>query len=288
MRQRKMFYMRTDLANSTNAISDIGMASPPTSRAIDIIAAMHGIAAQAHNLVLSMEAKSAFHAPCSVNIAIEITAKLKEIIRQAELTAGLAPSTQLTNGSLILSASEVSLYQRHLTSSALDIAEVIGLPLAVILVANCKGNTFVLHGKDFDFLLSLLGSDAAYKLQDWMGEVPLTIPTCKAAERAVIYERIRNEFDQLTNLHKLSARKAVRELTKMFSLHERSIWRLLKKCDEPKTRLPSKVGILVGRPRRRKKTTAKQEPQNSPREVSCTTVSAAERHIHQSANERLI
>jgi hypothetical protein len=133
-----------------------------------------------------------------------------------------------------LTAYEILLFESNVPSNVRDIAALIGMQLTVILISKCRGNSLRLHGKDFKFLVSLLGIDAAEKLKKWMGGVELIIPTCRKAFSAIIHSRIRCEFDKLTTIDKISARAAVRNLTNFVSppIHERSIWRILKKTDD--------------------------------------------------------
>lgn len=132
-----------------------------------------------------------------------------------------------------LTAYEASLFESNIPSTVRDIAALIGMQLTVIFISKCRGNSLKLHGKDFQFVVSLLGIEAAEKLKKWMGGVEITIPTCKNAFNAIINSRIRAEFDKLTTIDKISARAAVRNLTNFVypPIHERSIWRILNRTD---------------------------------------------------------
>ncbi len=123
----------------------------------------------------------------------------------------------------------------HLPKSARTLAQVIGLPATLALVAdqNYAGQRFVppKAGADHAALAEVIGADAADKLAAHFRE-EIDIPKCQDAIRAVTHNALRDDFDALTHgPEALTARKAVSELVRRYGYVDRHVWRLLKQPD---------------------------------------------------------
>lgn len=125
----------------------------------------------------------------------------------------------------------------HLPLTAQKLIGVIGLPLALHLVEACGGRTINMYNSNssLDKMAAIVGREAAEKLFKFYGNVPFTVPLCHRALKLVRNKQVLSEFDRLTGAEGLSARQAVICITRMFtpSLHERTVWRILKTTGDP-------------------------------------------------------
>lgn len=121
----------------------------------------------------------------------------------------------------------------HLPESAQKLIALIGLPATLCLVDKFGGCTISLYGSDnsLEKMAEIIGRDAAMKLLKFYGVAPFTVPLCHRALKAVRNADILAEFDRLTLDEGLSARASVTRITRRFTpyLHERTIWRILKR-----------------------------------------------------------
>lgn len=164
-------------------------------------------------------------------ILTAMDSKSRALVRQDSIAQGIQARGSVT----VMSEQEAALYRNNMSKGAREIEDIIGMPSMMILIAKCGGNTLYPFGNDLEFLFDLLGMEAADKLKKWLRGAVLTVPLCGSAKKAVIQSRIRAEFDRLTTIENLSAKRAVRNLTYFVSppMHERTIWRILKRTDEP-------------------------------------------------------
>lgn len=122
-----------------------------------------------------------------------------------------------------------------LPASARDLADLIGLPMALRLVEACGGQVLAIaHGKRHkgrlrqQELAAVVGDAAAAKIVRRYGGAYLSIPKCMTALRHARDARLQARFDELTG-GGLSARAAVSVLVREYDLVDSSVWRVLKR-----------------------------------------------------------
>jgi hypothetical protein len=136
----------------------------------------------------------------------------------------------------------------HLPSSAQKLIALIGLPATLRLVdahGGCALNLY--HSENsLERMGETVGRDAAFKLLQFYGNAPFTIPLCHRALKAVRNAEILAEFDNLTMRDGLSARAAVARITRRFTpyIHERTIWRILKTTGDVKVVDPRQMSLI--------------------------------------------
>ncbi|WP_136414796.1 hypothetical protein [Herbaspirillum sp. ST 5-3] len=136
----------------------------------------------------------------------------------------------------------------HLPTSAQKLIALIGLPATLCLVDKFGGCTITLYGSENSLqkMTDIVGQDAAFKLLKFYGNAPFTVPLCHRALKAVRNADIHAEFDRLTMQEGLSARASVTKITRRFTpyLHERTIWRILKRSTAIKPIDPRQIPLL--------------------------------------------
>ena len=136
----------------------------------------------------------------------------------------------------------------NLPASAERLITVIGLPAMLRLVDRFGGRTIQLYNSDNSIqqMTELIGKEAAVALLKFYGTAPFTVPKCHSALISARNANIQAEFDRLTLEEKLSARESVARITRFFTpfLHERTIWRILKRSSIPKPIDPRQMSLL--------------------------------------------
>jgi hypothetical protein len=136
----------------------------------------------------------------------------------------------------------------HLPDSVQKLIALIGLPLTLRMVDVFGGTTLYLYRSDAcaEKLSAVVGAGAADKIIRFFGNTPLTIATCKNAMIIVRNRDILAKFDQLTLREGKSARASVQEIVRDYTphLHERTIWRVLKKTGEVEPVDPRQMSLL--------------------------------------------
>lgn len=136
----------------------------------------------------------------------------------------------------------------HLPTSAQKLIALIGLPATLCLVDRFGGCTITMYGSDNSLqkMADVIGQDAAMKLLKFYGNAPFTVPLCHRALKAVRNADIHAEFDRLTMEEGLSARSSVVKITRRFTpyLHERTIWRILKRSTAIQPIDPRQMNLL--------------------------------------------
>ncbi|OON62303.1 hypothetical protein B0920_02155 [Massilia sp. KIM] len=124
----------------------------------------------------------------------------------------------------------------HLPGSVQKLIALIGLPLTLRMVEVFGGTTLYLYRSEacVQKLSSVVGAEAAQKIISFFGNTPVTIATCKNALVTLRNRDILARFDHLTMVEKLSARASVLQIVKDYTppIHERTIWRVLKKTGQ--------------------------------------------------------
>lgn len=127
--------------------------------------------------------------------------------------------------------------QHLLPEMAKLIADLIGLPKAVMLIEAWGGTTFPVSKNKrrdgqvrYEALAEVVGIDAADILTKHFGGEVLAIPLCKVAIREVRDRMMRAEFDVITREH--PAVHAVNQLARKYLMTERNVWVILKKTDQ--------------------------------------------------------
>lgn len=124
-----------------------------------------------------------------------------------------------------------------LPASVQKLIALIGLPATLCLVDKFGGCIITLYDSENSLqrMADTIGQDAAIKLLKFYGNAPFTVPLCYRALKSVRNADVHAEFDRLTMEEKLSARAAVARITRRFTpyLHERTIWRILKRSSAP-------------------------------------------------------
>lgn len=136
----------------------------------------------------------------------------------------------------------------HLPESAQRLIALIGLPATLCLVDKFGGCTITLYGSENSLqkMSDVIGREAAMKLLKLYGNAPFTVPLCHHALKAVRNADIIAEFDRLTMGEGMSARASVIKITRRFTpyLHERTIWRILKRSTAPKQVDPRQMNLI--------------------------------------------
>ena len=105
-----------------------------------------------------------------------------------------APGPPLDADALLAAASATPEIADLLPHSVRELAADVGLPVALRLVAACGGTTVyvpVPHKAGPDHpLAARIGADSLATLAAGRGGEPLDLPSCSAARRAVIHQRI--------------------------------------------------------------------------------------------------
>lgn len=136
----------------------------------------------------------------------------------------------------------------HLPESARKLVALIGVHATLRLIDRFGGCTITLYGSEnsLNKMAEVVGADAALKLLAFYGNVPWTVPNCAKAMKAIRNDDIHAAFDRLTMQEGRSARAAVAIITRLCTpyLHERSIWRILKRSSAPKPVDPRQIPLL--------------------------------------------
>ena len=136
----------------------------------------------------------------------------------------------------------------HLPGSVQKLIALIGLPLTLRMVDVFGGTTLYLYRSDacVEKLSAVVGAQAAQKIISFFGNTPVTIATCKNALVILRNRDILAKFDHLTLNEKMSARASVLEIVRDYTphLHERTIWRVLKKTGQIEPVDPRQMSLL--------------------------------------------
>ncbi|MDF3931378.1 Mor transcription activator family protein [Pseudomonas citronellolis] len=122
----------------------------------------------------------------------------------------------------------------QLPAQVLEIAEVVGMPAALRLVAELGGTTweFAKGGNRSGqirvaALADVIGDEAAQLLTSRVGGTSVYIPRCDAALRRLRDLEIHRQFEQAVR-EGVSANTVVAELARTYQLSDRRIWIILK------------------------------------------------------------
>jgi len=136
----------------------------------------------------------------------------------------------------------------HLPGSVQKLIALIGLPLTLRMVDEFGGTTLYLYRSDacVEKLAAVVGAEAAQKIIRFFGNTPVTIATCKNSLVILRNRDILAAFDRLTVREGLSARRAVQKIALGYTpqLHERTIWRILKKTDQVEPVDPRQMSLI--------------------------------------------
>lgn len=136
----------------------------------------------------------------------------------------------------------------HLPGSVQKLIALIGLPLTLRMVDVFGGTTLYLYRSDacVEKLSAVVGLDAAQKIIKFFGNTPVTIATCRNALVLIRNRDILATFDRLTLKEGKSARGAVQQIVLDYTpqLHERTIWRILKKTGQIEPVDPRQMSLL--------------------------------------------
>lgn len=136
----------------------------------------------------------------------------------------------------------------HLPGSVQKLIALIGLPLTLRMVDEFGGTTLYLYRSDacVEKLAAVVGAEAAQKIIRFFGNTPVTIATCKHSLVILRNRDILAAFDRLTLREGFSARRAVQQIALGYTpqLHERTIWRILKKTGQVEPVDPRQMSLI--------------------------------------------
>lgn len=146
----------------------------------------------------------------------------------------------------------MQLIVEQLPKTARDLVEVIGLPATLALVEQFKGRMLPVpkligRGAQYHAIAEVIGEPATNALCAHAGGTEIPVPKCVEAIRAHTHNKLRQDFDELTQRQKLplSARTAVAMLVDKYSYTERHIWRVLSQADAAGDAVDSRDGQMA-------------------------------------------
>lgn len=118
-----------------------------------------------------------------------------------------------------------------LPASIKEIIEIIGFSSTEKLVNALGGSTFMFSqgASYYPKLKAVLGSDDAKKLRAYIqGGSQVYIPRCHIALKMARNQRFVTEFEQLTQVDKLSGRQAMIALCPKYNISDRTGWEIVR------------------------------------------------------------
>lgn len=121
---------------------------------------------------------------------------------------------------------EVSGYLPDIVHQMID---VIGFKAVEKVIRNFGGATFCFTDgiHYFPKLMELIGRENALKLRRYFNAEQVYIPRCEVALRILRNQRLKSEFDYLTQEKKKSGRMAMLEICPKYQLSDRQAWEII-------------------------------------------------------------
>ena len=119
--------------------------------------------------------------------------------------------------------------------TARDLMRVAGLEAAAALIHERRG-TFLripvrVGGGQYALLQEIVGDPAAQRIVGYWGGTMLAIPNCREAMDARNKDRMRADYDRLTQREGYSSPEAINELTLKYNTNYRSVEKAMKQPD---------------------------------------------------------
>ncbi|THA10481.1 Mor transcription activator family protein [Rodentibacter pneumotropicus] len=112
----------------------------------------------------------------------------------------------------------------------LEMVELVGFADMEKIVHQFGGTNFLFSDGRVYFpkLKALIGLESAVKLRRYFKSERVYIPRCEVALRLLRNERLKADFDFLTQMEKKSGRMAMLELCKKYQLSDRHAWDIVR------------------------------------------------------------
>ncbi|AXP38833.1 mor transcription activator family protein [Haemophilus influenzae] len=123
----------------------------------------------------------------------------------------------------------------YLPEIVLEMVELVGFVDVEKIINQFGGATFRFTDGSVYFprLKALIGLESAVKLRHYFQAEEVYIPRCEVALRLLRNERLKADFDYITQTEKKSGRTAMLELCQKYRLSDRQAWEIVRTQQTP-------------------------------------------------------
>ena len=123
----------------------------------------------------------------------------------------------------------------YLPEIVLEMVELVGFGDVEKIIHRFGGTTFRFTDGAVYFprLKELIGLESAVKLRHYFQAEEVYIPRCEVALRLLRNERLKADFDYITQTEKKSGRTAMLELCPKYRLSDRQAWEIIRAHPRP-------------------------------------------------------
>ena len=131
--------------------------------------------------------------------------------------------------------SELESVAGYLSEIVLEMVDLVGFADIEKIINQFGGTTFRFTDGAVYFprLKSLIGAENAIKLRNYFRAEEVYIPRCEVALRLLRNERLKADFDYITQTEKKSGRTAMLELCSKYNLSDRHAWEIVRTHQSP-------------------------------------------------------